>query len=168
MHGETAGAVCTALLAGEWIDNDEELLLLAVDDFIDEDARLIVDRFRSAGWDAGIVCFRSVHPRYSFAAIGADGLAAEVCEKQPISRNALASFYYFKHGSTFVDCAKSTIRKDSRVNGAFYISQVLNEMILRQMAVGCHPIAGKAFHPLKSDLQLAQYIRELQDRKESD
>ena len=37
IEGDTAGSICTALLAGEWIDSDAELLLVAADDFVEED-----------------------------------------------------------------------------------------------------------------------------------
>lgn len=165
--GDTAGSVCTALLASEWIDTDEELLLIAVDDFIEKNLIDIVDHFRQKKHDAGTVTFHSVHPRYSYVAIDANGCVEEVAEKRPISRNAVASVYYFKEGSTFVACAKSVIRKDSRVSGRFYISQVLNHIILQQKSVGIHKIPNSSFHPLKSEMQLAQYVMDLKERQES-
>ena len=66
-----------------------------------------------------------------------------------------------------MECAKDVIRKDNSVNGAFYISQTLNEMILRQKKVAMYKISNDKFHPLKTEMQLAQYMFELKEEKES-
>lgn len=165
--GMTAGSVCTALLASEHIDNEEELVLVAIDELIESDPVTMIESFRKEQCDAGVVSFRSVHPRYSFARTDSSGHVCEVAEKKPVSKNALASFYYFKNGHDFVECAKSVVRKDSKVNNDFYISQTMNEMILRQKRIGIHRIANEAFHPLKTEMQLAQYMLELKEQRES-
>ena len=114
--GMTAGSVCTALLASEHIDNEEELVLVAIDELIESDPVTMIESFRKEQCDAGVVSFRSVHPRYSFARTDSSGHVCEVAEKKPVSKNALASFYYFKNGHDFVECAKSVVRKDSGRN----------------------------------------------------
>lgn len=167
IRGMTAGSVCTALLASEHIDNDEELVLVAIDELIESDPVKMIESFREEKCDAGVVSFRSVHPRYSFARTDSTGLVCEVAEKKPVSKNALASFYYFKSGHDFVECAKSVVRKDSKVNNDFYISQTMNEMILRQKRIGIHRITNEDFHPLKTEMQLAQYMLELKEQRES-
>ncbi|MDF7667517.1 glycosyltransferase family 2 protein [Orbaceae bacterium ESL0727] len=167
INGPTMGAICSALLGVKYIDNEEELLLLAVDDFIEVSSESIIDYFRSNNSDAGVVSFNSVHPRYSFAKLNNEGNVIEVAEKKPISKNALVSFYYYKKGSDFVESAKNVIRKDNPINGAFYISQTLNEMILKQKKISLYKIINEKFHPLKTEMQLAQYISELKDEKAS-
>jgi dTDP-glucose pyrophosphorylase len=166
---QTKGAVCSALLGAQYIDNDEELILMAVDDFMDENSAAIIKEFRKADADAdaGVVSFNSVHPRYSFAKTDKDGIPVEFAEKTPISKNALVSFYYFRRGRDFVECAKEIIRKDSPVNGNFYISQTLNEMILKQKRIVMRKIANDRFHPLKTEAQMAEYITELNDKRHS-
>jgi len=164
---QTKGAICSALLAIEHIDNEQELLLMAIDDFMDENASKIINVFRDKNADAGVVSFTSVHPRYSFAKTDLCGLPIEFSEKNPISKNALVSFYYFKKGQDFVECTKETIRKDKLVAGSFYISQTLNEMILKQKNICMHKISNDKFHPLKTEAQVAEYIYECRERKES-
>lgn len=167
INNKTQGAVCSALLAAEHIDNGEELIVMAIDDFIDDSGKKILDYFKEQNCDAGVVSFTSVHPRYSFAKVDNDGMVSELAEKRPISKNALASFYYFKKGSDFVNSAKDVIRKDNPVNNAFYLSQTINEMILKQKKVGMYKIDNAKFHPLKSEMQLAQYMLQLKEEKES-
>ena len=70
--GMTKGAICTALLASEYVDTDEELLIMAIDDFMDASGLAIIDEFRNNHADAGVVCFNSIHPRYSFVKVNAD------------------------------------------------------------------------------------------------
>jgi NDP-sugar pyrophosphorylase family protein len=162
---QTKGAVCSALLGAQYIDNDEELILMAVDDFMDENSAATIKEFRRADADAGVVSFNSVHPRYSFAKTDKGGVPVEFAEKTPISKNALVSFYYFRRGRDFVECAKEIIRKDSPVNGNFYISQTLNEMILKQKRIVMRKITNDRFHPLKTEAQMAEYITELNDKR---
>lgn len=163
----TKGAVCTALLGLDYLKNDEELIIMAVDDFIDDTGLEIINYFRTKNADAGVVAFNSVHPRYSFAKLNDKEEVIEVAEKRPISKNALVSFYYFKSANDFVECAKDVIRKDNPINGAFYISQTLNEMILRQKKVSIYKVSNDKFHPLKTEMQLAQYMFDLKEEKES-
>ncbi|MDD4519389.1 MAG: glycosyltransferase family 2 protein [Alphaproteobacteria bacterium] len=167
IDGQTKGAVCTALLGAEYIKNDEELVLMAIDDFIEDEGVGIINTLRQNKADAGIVSFSSVHPRYSFAKTDINNNVIEVAEKKPISKNALVSFYYFKKGSDFIDCAKDVIRKDNPVGGAFYISQTLNEMILRQKNVVLYKVPNDKFHPLKTEAQVAEYLYEAKEERES-
>lgn len=162
---QTRGAICTALLAVGKINNDSELLLIGVDDFISESVLDITNSFRAKSADAGTISFTSVHPRYSFAKTDQMDNVVQVEEKLPISKNALVSLYYFKKGSDFVQCAMDVIRKDNPVNNAFYISQTLNEMILLQKKVVMHRIVNDNFHPLKNEKQLIQYIEELNTKR---
>jgi dTDP-glucose pyrophosphorylase len=164
--GPTAGSVCTALLAAEHIDENEEIVLVAADELIEADLAGIVKAFSARDCDAGVLAFRSVHPRYSFALLDQDGDVCEVAEKRPISKHALVSFYYFRSGKDFVRAALNVVRKDRKINNAFYLSQTINEMILRHAKVGIEFIGNDSFHPLKTEMQLAQYISQLNDHKE--
>jgi dTDP-glucose pyrophosphorylase len=167
IHNQTHGAVCTALLGSHHIDNDEELILMAIDDFIEDSGQQILKYFRQKNGDAGVVSFTSIHPRYSFAKLDEQDNVMEVAEKRPISNNALVSFYYFKKGSDFTACAKEVIRKDNPINGIFYVSQTLNEMILKQKKIVMCKIPNNKFHPLKTEAQLAEYVCEYKEEKAS-
>lgn len=158
--GQTKGAVCTALLAAEYIENDQELLLLAIDDFVEEDTMHVMECFRKNNSDAGLLSFSSIHPRYSFVNLNENGEVIEIAEKRPISQNALVSFYYYRKGYDFVECAKDMVRKDNAVDGNFYISETMNEMLLRQKKISLYKIKNEQFYSLKTQNQLAEYIAE--------
>ena len=165
---QTKGAVCTALLACGELELERELIIMSIDDCIDVESSTILHYFRNMQADAGVISFTSVHPRYSFArTLPNSNIVIEVAEKHPISKHALASFYYFKQANDFIECAKEVIRKDNPIHTAFYISQTLNEMILQQKKVHMYKIQNDFFHPLKTKHQLAQYLTELKELKES-
>jgi hypothetical protein len=164
INGSTKGAICTAMLAINQINSGEELLIISVDDLLDFSRNEILAFFRSNECDAGIVAFPSVHPRYSFAKEAECGIVVEVAEKVVISKNALASFYYFKKGADFVSSAMEVVRKDSPISGSFYISQTLNEMILKHRKVTLFKVPSENFYPLKTESQMAKYMLELQQQ----
>jgi dTDP-glucose pyrophosphorylase len=153
----TQGAACTALLAIGHINNDEDLLIVNGNEFLDEDFKNIIKNFRDLYLDAGVVIFRSIHPRYSYVSLNGLDRVIEASEKKPISTNATVGFYWFSKGSDFVDAAKSMVRKDTRINGKFFICPSLNELILKDKKIGVFRVDGKQYHPLKTSRQLQQF-----------
>ena len=157
VHAETRGAACTALLASGMIDSDDELLILNGNELIEENFVSIVQGFRDRGLDAGAVSFPSVHPRYSFVRLDDYGFVVEAREKKPISRNAVAGFFWFQKGRDFVRAAKKMIRKDAHVDNTYYICPSFNELILEQKTIGVKHIDGKNYHPLKNIHQIERF-----------
>ena len=129
VDGMTEGAACTALLAEEYIDNDEDLLIANSDQYIEYSPQnfLMLKNLTSA--DAIVYTFNAVHPKWSFVKTNSRGYAVEVAEKKPISNIATCGIYWYRHGSDFVKYAKQMIEKDIRVNNEFYIAPVYNELI---------------------------------------
>lgn len=126
----TKGAACSALFAIDAIKNDEELLIVNGDQLIKNGIVDGVDSFRTRGLDGGVICFNSVHPRWSYVAVDEKGLVCETSEKRPISSMATAGCYYFKHGEDFVNAAFNTIRKDVNYKGNYYVCSTYNNTAL--------------------------------------
>lgn len=129
VNGITEGAACTTLLAKEFINNDEPLLIANSDQFLEWNSNECLYAFNADGIDAGIVTFKNTHPKWSYARVGEDGFVAEVAEKKPISNDATVGVYFWKHGSDYVRCAEQMIAKNIRVNNEFYVCPVFNEAI---------------------------------------
>ena len=127
--GLTEGAACSILLAREYIDNDEHLLMANSDQFIEWDPNVFMYSMIADDIDGGIATFDNSHPKWSYAKLGDDGFVCEVAEKKPISMHATVGVYYWKHGSDFVRAADEMIANDIRVNGEFYTCPVFNEAI---------------------------------------
>ena len=129
VDGLTEGAACTALLAKEYIDNDNPLFFANSDQFVEWDSTEFMYKMNETDADGGIVSFRATHPKWSFAKVDENGLVTEVAEKNPISDIATVGYYYWKKGSDFVKYAEEMIEKDIRVNNEFYVCPVFNQAI---------------------------------------
>jgi hypothetical protein len=127
--GLTEGAACTALLAKEYIDNDNPLFFANSDQFVEWDSNEFMYKMQETDADGGIVSFTATHPKWSFAKIDENGLVTEVAEKNPISDIATVGYYFWKHGSDFVKYAEQMIEKNIRVNNEFYVCPVFNQAI---------------------------------------
>jgi len=125
----TEGAACTALLAKEFINNDEDLLIANSDQFIEYQRQNFISMRSMTDVDAIVWTFNAVHPKWSFVKTNARGFITEVAEKKPISDIATCGIYWYRKGSDFVKYAEQMIEKDIRVNNEFYIAPVYNELI---------------------------------------
>ncbi len=125
----TEGAACTVLLARDYIDNNNPLLLANSDQYVDWDSSKTMYNFISKDIDGGILTFDAVHPKWSYARVDKNDVVQEVAEKKVISNNATVGIYYWKKGSDFVNYADQMINKNIRVNNEFYVCPVFNEAI---------------------------------------
>jgi dTDP-glucose pyrophosphorylase len=160
----TAGAACSALLAVEYIDNDDPLIITNGDQLILADLNAAVADFRGRKLDGGVVVFEGVHPRWSFVRCNAEGLVVEAAEKRPISNQATAGFYYFARGRDFVRAAQQMILKDAHVEGAFYVCPAYNELLLTGARIGTHLIPRAAYISLATPQAAAAYSEQVKPR----
>ena len=129
VEGLTEGAACTTLLAKEFINNGEPLLMANSDQFVEWNSNECLYAFTADTIDAGIVTFKATHPKWSFAKLGEDGFVSEVAEKNPISDLATVGIYYWSRGEDYVKYAEQMIEKNIRTNNEFYVCPVFNEAI---------------------------------------
>ena len=125
----TEGAACTTLLASEFIDNDEELLIANSDQIVEYNSENFNALRRFTNIDSMVFTFRAVHPKWSFIKTNSRGVAIEAAEKNPISDIATCGIYYYRKGSDYVKYSNQMIDKNIRVNNEFYVCPVYNELI---------------------------------------
>lgn len=126
----TEGAACTALLAKDFINNDQPLLITDSDHFTDG-RTLFKDIESHEKIDGMIPVFYANNPKWSFAKTNSEGYVTETAEKIQISRNANIGAYYFKKGRDFVWATEEMIDENDRTNGEFYVAPVYNYLIRR-------------------------------------
>jgi HAD superfamily hydrolase (TIGR01509 family) len=129
VDGMTEGAACTTLLAKEFINNDEPLLMANSDQFVEWDSNEFMYKMIEQKVDGGILTFKATHPKWSFAKVDEYGYVTEVAEKNPISDIATVGVYYWAKGSDYVKYAEQMIHKNIRTNNEFYVCPVFNEAI---------------------------------------
>lgn len=125
----TQGAACTTLIAKEFINNDEPLLIANSDQFVEWDSNEFMYSMMDSGIDGGILTFSNSHPKWSYVRQDGNGFVTEVREKQVISNEATVGIYYWRRGSDYVKYAEQMIAKNIRVNNEFYVAPVYNEAI---------------------------------------
>lgn len=155
----TKGALCSALMAIDHIAADEPLVITNGDQIIDADLKPVTVRGEQNGHDAAVVIFESLHPRWSFARVNKAGLVEEAAEKRVISRDAIAGFYYYRSGALFVQAALRTLEFDADIDGSYYISQTLNNLVLDGCRIATQRISPDAYHSFYSPQKVREYER---------
>lgn len=154
---ETKGAACSAMMAVESINNDMPLIISNVDQLFDLDLKEVINAFNNS--DAGIIIFESVHPRWSYARLDENEYVTETTEKKPISKNAIAGFYFFKKGFDFISSASKMIKKNADINGSYYIAPSLNEMILENKKIKTYKVSNDSYHTFYTPQKIKEYER---------
>ena len=129
IDGITDGAARTTLLAKNLINNNQPLLIVNSDQYVEWNSNETLYGFTADEIDGGIVTFKSTHPKWSFAKVSENGFVSEVAEKNPISDNATVGIYYWKRGSDYIKYTEQMIERNIRTNNEFYVCPVYNQAI---------------------------------------
>lgn len=129
VDGITDGAASTTLLAKHLINNDNPLIIANSDQYIEWNTSEFMYKMQEQDLDAGILTFKSTHPKWSFVKIDENHFVTEVAEKNPISDIATVGIYFWKKGSDYVKYAEQMIKNNTRYNNEFYVCPVFNEAI---------------------------------------
>ena len=138
----TEGGACTCLLAEDWIERENELIIAGCDNGME----LNVDVFNEQRKQADVLVFTFRHNRcvmdnpsaYGWMRVDENKNITGVSIKKAISTtpmedHAVVATVWFKKGSIFIDAAKKMIAENDRVNGEFYV----DEVVKHAMDLGC-------------------------------
>jgi dTDP-glucose pyrophosphorylase len=125
----TEGACCTALLAKEFINNHDELIIYNSDQLVNFNPNKFRSHMDHTNSDIGILTFRNNSPKWSFCELGEDGYVKRVVEKEPISDVATCGWYWWRRGSDFVRSAEQMIANNDRTKGEFYLVPSIGYLI---------------------------------------
>jgi len=130
----TRGAVETCMLANEFIEMDDGILVLDCDlEFKSIQFERLLMESLSKPIDqingGALVSFHSVNPRYSFAKADDSGIVVKTAEKEVISENALAGAYFFSKAESFLSAARSLLAKEKIDKPEYYVSLLYNTLI---------------------------------------
>ena len=123
----TQGQACTVLMAREYIDNDEPLLIYNADTYCPTTLDAALRRTPHA--DGILDVFSAPGDKWSFARTDEHGKVLETAEKRRISPWATTGLYYFRRGRDFVRHAEAMIAANDRTNREFYVAPLYNRMI---------------------------------------
>ncbi len=122
---DTAGTVCSCLLAEEFIGIDIPLSISTLDMYF----RPNFDP-HSVSLEPGgmILTFKASNPGYSYSVVE-NGVVTRTAEKELISDNASVGLYCFSSGKVFVKYAKKMIERNIRARNEFYVCPMYNLLI---------------------------------------
>lgn len=130
----TRGAVETCLKAEAGIVDDDAVVVMDCD--LEFSSRKYSDIIRrvlnlpeSDAKGGALVSFESDLPKYSYAAIGDDGLVKRTAEKEVISNNALCGAYFFSSGKEFKEAAHRLLNEPVMLKPEFYVSLLYNYLL---------------------------------------
>jgi NDP-sugar pyrophosphorylase family protein len=148
LENETAGALCSVLLAVDQLNLDEEILIANGDQIITTSLDPFYTACRQPGIDGCLLTFTATHPRWSFAKTDAGGKVVAVAEKRPISKQATVGLYYFRRARDLVEASEKMILKGLTTSGQFFVCPVYNELILAGKNIRTHHLPDDTMHSL--------------------
>lgn len=134
----TEGQASTCLLAKEYINNSESLLISASDNGMVFDEKL----FNQLTKECDVIVFTyrnnpavlAKPSAYGWVDVDENNVIKNVSVKKPISdtpinNHAIVATFWFKTGKSFVDATELMIKKNDRINNEFYVDNVINHAI---------------------------------------
>jgi len=125
----TEGAACTVLLARDFINDENSLMIANSDQFVELGIDNYLNKLDESNADGLIMTFWSNHPKWSYCRLRADGTVSEVVEKRVVSNDATVGIYNFARGRDFLAAADTMVARNLRVNGEFYVAPTYNLLI---------------------------------------
>lgn len=158
----TEGPAITALLAREYIDNDNELVIANCDQIVNWNSTLFLHNARL--YDGCVVTYYSTTEKNSYVRINSKSEAVEFKEKEVISNISLNGIHYWKKGSYFVKTTEDMIAADDRApNNEFYVAPTYNYMLKRNLSVGIFHIPNEQHNPIGTPEDLILYLQKIKN-----
>lgn len=135
----TEGQACTCLLAKEKIDNEESLLIAGCDNGM----VIELDKFKQMISECDVLAFTYRHNQAVLAKPNAYGWMKvdesthkiigvsikKAISDTPMEDHAIVATFWFKHGCDFVKAAEKMISENDRINGEFYVDEVMKHCL---------------------------------------
>jgi len=158
----TEGPACSALLAADYINNDQELVIANCDQIMWWSGERFINYVRNNNFDGAVVTYTTNTPKNSYAKVNLKGDVIQIAEKKVISNIGLNGIHYWKKGLDFIDSTKEMMESNDRVNNEYYIAPTYNYMIKDRKKIGFYHIPNEQHnavgvpHDLKMFLEKAK------------
>lgn len=156
------GQLSAVLLARQWIDNSDGVLVGNADTLIESDLGMAIAKCPPDC--RGIISvFDLPGDRWSFARTDASGHVVEVTEKIRISKHASTGYYYFSSGHELVTMADTMIANQEKTRGEYYVMPVYQKLIDQGQWIAISQ--AKAMWDLGTPEVLAHFLHAYPDTK---
>jgi len=126
---QTAGALCTALLAINYELMDCPLVIAPGDSAAVTESMRAISIFHSMGTDVGTIVYPSSEVNRSYVRIGKDRSILEIAERRVISSYATTGLFYFRNVHLFLQGAAWALTNSINVNGQYFVSHSIHKLL---------------------------------------
>ena len=151
----TSGAAETCLLAKEYIDPEDELIITNCDQYLDWDPQKFLEKSRR--FDASLLTYGSKDPKNSFVLTDSREKVLRIAEKEAISDTALVGVHYWKKGKMFLSTADKLVQSVHGSKVESYVSLTYNYLIEEGKQITIHGISPGRFYSLGTPEDLKKF-----------
>lgn len=153
----TEGAVQTALLAEQYLDPKQPLLMANCDQIMKWCGDKVIGYLSLH--DASVVTVVDHSPKHSYVEM-AGNKVVRINEKERITGWALVGIHYWRLAEYFLDSAKRLIADDNRSKNEFYVSTTYNYLIENGLDVDHVTIPSSSIRFIGIPEDLEKYLNE--------
>jgi hypothetical protein len=157
ISADTKGALTSLAFSLDHIDNEIPVVIFPTNSQVDVDISKFVESMKAEKCDAGVICFQSNDPNYSYIRVK-EGKIIEFKEQEIVGDLATTGIFYFKSKNEIVKCLEWCLINNINTNGIYYLAPSLNYFVCNDMNIGLKTIPKENYHRLKivPDIQNAQ------------
>lgn len=156
----TEGPACTALIAENFINNNEPLIIANCDQIMHWDSKTFEIFCENYPHDGFVVTYFANTIKNSYVKLDNSGLILLSREKEIISNISTNGIHFWKKGRYFVESAKEMIFLNDRApNGEFYIAPSYNHLINKGKKIGIFHIPNEQHWAVGTEEDLDFYLR---------
>ncbi len=163
--GPLLGAANACLLAENYINNNNELIVTNCDQYIDWSPGHFFHFVHKHNADGALITCQVSGDRWSFCQVEDSGSVSKVVEKHKISDIVNTGIYYWKTGLSFINSTKEMINNKENFYKEFYIAPTFNKLISQNKKILNYPISNISFTGTGTPDDLNRYENIMNERK---
>jgi len=154
----TEGPANTALLAKDYINNEEPLIVTNCDQIMEWDIDKFKQHVQLTNCDGTVVTYTTTTNKNSYVELDKNGTAIKFYEKEVVGDVSLNGIHFWKKGIYFIESAESMIKNGIRVNNEFYVSLTYNQLIEKGFKIDNYHIPNDNHWSVGTPSDLKKYL----------
>jgi dTDP-glucose pyrophosphorylase len=133
---KTAGAIASALLPYDRIDDSSAIALVPTNSLVAHDSLLeFMQAMLSSEHDAGVLLVESQNPNFSYVRMF-EGKIIEFVEKKVVGNFATTGVFFFRNKDVLLNCARWALVNNQSTNNQYYVAPSLNYLLTSGRSIG--------------------------------
>jgi dTDP-glucose pyrophosphorylase len=133
---KTAGAIASALLPYDRIDDSSAIALVPTNSLVAHDSLLeFMQAMLSSEHDAGVLLVESQNPNFSYVRM-LEGKIIEFVEKKVVGSFATTGVFFFRNKDVLLNCARWALVNNQSTNNQYYVAPSLNYLLTSGRSIG--------------------------------